>query len=108
MLETIYSSLELVILILSIIYIIFISVLFAKKSYNDIASVKVQIVFLLIGCALWIFKVIICVIVAKSMGIDILGAVVWGMLTVTHVMRLKDAKGKVLEDKKSKDEIEYL
>ena len=108
MLETIYSSLELVILILVIIYIILISVLFAKKSYNDIASVKVQIVFLLIGCALWIFKVIICVIAAKSIEIDILGAVVWGMLAVTHAIRLKDAKGKVLKDKKSEDEIDYL
>lgn len=108
MLEAIYSSLALVIVILALIFLILITVFCGKKSYNDVASIKVQIVFTSILCTLLVFKIIIAVLLAKSLGMDILGAAIWAINTVLGIIRLKDEKGKALKDEKSEDEIEYL
>ncbi len=108
MLEAIYSSLALVIVILALIFLILITVFCGKKSYNDVASIKVQIVFEAILFTLFVFKIIIAVLVAKSLGMDIFCAVLWAINIVLDIIRLKDKKGKDLKDENFEDEIEYL
>lgn len=108
MLETIYSILALAIVIIALIFLILITVDWSKKSYSNIRNIKIQISFSSILCILLIFKIVIALILAKSLGIDILCAIIWAICTVTHVLRLKDAKGETIKDKKSEDEIDYL
>lgn len=92
MLGIIYGSLRLAIVDLSLIYLIFLTVLMIKDIYTNVACIKVQIVFTSILFALFIFKMIPALILGISIGYDILCAVLWVIFTVLNVLCLKDAK----------------
>ncbi len=94
MLNIIYASLGLAILILAVIYLILITVLMIKKKYSNVASIKVRIVFTSILCALFIIKIIPAIMLGKSIVSEIFCAILWAICTVLGFWSLKDAYNK--------------
>lgn len=94
MLNIIYASLGLAILILAVIYLILITVLMIKKKYSNVASIKVRIVFTSILCALFIIKIIPAIMLGKSIVSEIFCAILWAICTVLGFWSLHDAYNK--------------
>lgn len=94
MLNIIYASLGLAILILAVIYLILITVLMIKKKYSNVASIKVRIVFTSILCALFIIKIIPAIMLGKSIVSEIFCAILWAICTVLGFWSLQDAYNK--------------
>lgn len=94
MLNIIYASLGLAILILAVIYLILITVLMIKKKYSNVASIKVRIVFTSILCALFIIKIIPAIMLGKSILSEIFCAILWAICTVLGFWSLQDAYNK--------------
>ena len=94
MLNIIYASLGLAILILAVIYLILITVLMIKKKYSNVASIKVRIVFTSILCALFIIKIIPAIMLGKSIVSEIFCAILWAICTVLGFCSLHDAYNK--------------
>ena len=92
MLNIIYTSLQLAIIILAVIYLILIIVLMIKKSYNNVASIKVRIVLSSIQCALCIINIILAIMLGKSIVIQIVCAILWAIYMITGFLSLKDAQ----------------
>lgn len=97
MLEIIYASLALAILILAVVYLIFSTVLMSKKKYLNVASIKVRLVFTSILFALFIIKIILAIVLGKSIGNDTFCAILWAICTVIGYLSLKDAKNKTVD-----------
>lgn len=108
MLEAVYSILAFVIMILALIYLLLITVFTVKKSYNEVASIKAQLVFTTVLFILIVFKIPIAVILAKSLGMDVFCAVLWAICTLLHVIRFKEEKEKNLKEKKPEVEKYFL
>lgn len=94
MLNIIYASLGLAILILAVIYLILITVLMIKKKYSNVASIKVRVVFTSILCALFIIKIIPAIMLGKSIVSEIFCAILWAICTVLGFWSLQDAYNK--------------
>ena len=94
MLNIIYASLGLAILILAVIYLILITGLMIKKKYSNVASIKVRIVFTSILCALFIIKIIPAIMLGKSIVSEIFCAILWAICTVLGFWSLQDAYNK--------------
>ncbi len=94
MLNIIYASLGLAILILAVIYLILLTVLMIKKKYSNVASIKVRIVFTSILCALFIIKIIPAIMLGKSIVSEIFCAILWAICTVLGFWSLQDAYNK--------------
>ena len=94
MLNIIYASLGLAILILAVIYLILITVLMIKKKYSNVASIKVRIVFTSILCALFIIKIIPAIMLGQSIVSEIFCAILWAICTVLGFWSLQDAYNK--------------
>ena len=108
MLEAVYSILAFIIMILALIYLLLITVFTVKKSYNEVASIKAQLVFTTVLFILIVFKIPIAVILAKLVVLDIICAVLWAICTLLHVIRFKEEKEKNLKEKKSEAEKYFL
>ena len=108
MLEAGYSILAFIIMILALIYLLLITVFTVKKSYNEVASIKAQLVFTTVLFILIVFKIPIAVILAKLVVLDIICAVLWAICTLLHVIRFKEEKEKNLKEKKSEAEKYFL
>ncbi len=108
MLEAVYSILAFVIMILALIYLLLITVFTVKKSYNEVASIKAQLVFTTVLFILIVFKIPIAVILAKLVVLDIICAVLWAICTLLHVIRFKEEKEKNLKEKKPEVEKYFL
>lgn len=92
MLDIIYNGLGVAIVVLAVIYLILITVLMVKHAYDNVASIKVRIVFTSILFALFIFKMIPAVMLGKSIGNEIFCAILWAICTVLGILCLKGAK----------------
>lgn len=92
MLDIIYNGLGVAIVVLAVIYLILITVLMVKHAYDNVASIKVRIVFTSTLFALFIFKMIPAVMLGKSIGSEIFCAILWAICTALGILCLKGAK----------------
>lgn len=97
MLNIIYTSLGLAIVILAVIYLILITVLLINKKYSNVASIKIRIVLTSILCALFIIKIIPAIMLGKSIVSEIFCAILWTICTLLGFWSLRDAQNKAMD-----------
>ena len=97
MLYIIYTVLNVSTLLLTIIYLVFLTVIMIRKSNNRIANIKVQILFTLILFVLKIVMMIPAVMLGKSIGYEIFCAVLWGLCIILGFLTLKRVKKNTLD-----------
>ncbi len=92
MLDIIYTSLGLAVIVLAVVYLVFITVIMIKKEYSTVPNIKVRNVMTSILCILFIFQIILSVMLTKSaftIGSNIFCALIWAFNTILGYVSLK-------------------
>lgn len=92
MLNIIYNGLGVAVKVLSVLLLIFFSGIIVKHASNNVVIIKVQIVFESIFFALFTFRMILAVMLSKSISDEILCAIIWIINIVQNILNLKKKK----------------
>lgn len=93
MTEIIYSILASAIMFFVVGYLLFAIITFIKKTANDnISVIKTRIVFASVLSALFIIKMIMALILGKSIVSELICAILWAIYTAIECNNLKVAK----------------
>ena len=92
MAETIYANLELAFILVLVIFVIIYAILSIKKKSSTVLIARVDFAFISITTALFIIRLILAVLIEKSIKIELFCAVCWVVMLVVSFIKLKKTK----------------